>query len=89
MAEDGKYILIFRQSKGNNSLITDDTQVKLRVHNHSIVIYIQYTFHEIPFIGYLVMADDKNTNGNTRWKKTDGQRKINIPPPLPWYYNTK
>ena len=32
--------------------------MKLHVNNHTIVIYIQYMFQEIPFIGYLVMAED-------------------------------
>ena len=56
MAEDGKKSLKFRQSKGNNSSITDDTLMKLHMHNHTMVIYIQYKFHEIPSAGYLVMA---------------------------------
>ena len=81
MAEVEKQILKFRQSKGNNSFITDDTLVKLRVHNHNMVLYIQYTFHEIPFIGYLVMADHENTSGNTGWK--DGRTTPNLyPSPL-------
>ena len=33
--------------------------MKLRVHNHTIVIYIQYKFHYIPSIGYLVMTEDR------------------------------
>ena len=32
--------------------------MKLNVHNHTMVINIQYKFHEISFIGYLVMAED-------------------------------
>ena len=48
----------FRQSKGNNSSITDDILMKLHVNNHTMLIYNQYEFHEIPFIGYLVMAED-------------------------------
>ena len=48
-----------RQSKGNNSSITDDTLIKLQVHNHIMVIYIQYKFHESPSIGYKVMAEDR------------------------------
>ena len=38
--------------------MTDDILMKLHVHNHTIVIYIQYKFHDIPFIGYLVIAED-------------------------------
>ena len=32
--------------------------MKLHMHNHTLVIYIQYKILEIPFIGYLVMAED-------------------------------
>ena len=47
------------QSKDNNSSITDDdTLMKLQERNHTMVIYINYKFHEIPFIIYLVMASD-------------------------------
>ena len=35
MAEDEK-IMKFRQSKGNKSFITDDTLMKLHLHNHII-----------------------------------------------------
>ena len=56
MVEDGKS-LKFRQSKANNCAKTDDPD-KLHVHNLTIVIYIQYKFHNIPSIGYLVMAED-------------------------------
>ena len=46
VTEDGKKkSLKFRQSKGNNSSITDDTLMKIHVHNHTIVIYIQYNIH--------------------------------------------
>ena len=31
--------------------------MKGQPHNHTMVIYIQYKFHEIPGIGYLVMAE--------------------------------
>ena len=55
-------------AKGNNSSITD---------NHTIVMYIQYNFHETPSSGYLVMAEDGKTDG---WK--EGQRQTNIPLPL-------
>ena len=34
--------------------------MKLHMHNHIMVIYIQYKFDEIPFIGYLVIAEDGN-----------------------------
>ena len=58
MTEDGKKSLKFRQSKGNNSSITDDTLMKLNMHNNTMVIYIQYKLQEISFIAYLVMAED-------------------------------
>ena len=46
------------------------------MHNYTMVIYIQYKFHEIPFIGYLDMAEDRQRE---RWTKG---RLTNIPPPL-------
>ena len=55
------------------STITDNSPIKLHMHNLIMVIYIQYKFHEIPSIGYLEMAEDG---------KTDGQRQNNIPPSL-------
>ena len=63
MAEDRKKSFKFRQSKGNNSAITDDTPIKLHMHNPTLIIYIQYKFHEIPSIGYLVMAEDQKSDG--------------------------
>ena len=45
--------LKFRQLKGHNSIITDDTPTKFQVHNLTMVIYIQYKFHESPSIGYI------------------------------------
>ena len=30
----------------------------LRVHSHTMAIYIQYKFHEIPSIGYNFMTED-------------------------------
>ena len=59
--DEDKKSLKFRLSKGNNSSITDDTLMKLHMHN--IVIYIQYKFHEIPSIGYLVMAENGKLEG--------------------------
>ena len=46
----------FRQS--NNASITENTLIKLHMHNHTMVIYIQCKFHESPSIDYLVMAED-------------------------------
>ena len=54
----GKKSLKFRQGKGDYSSIADVTLMKLNVHNHTMVIYIQYKFCEIPSIAYLVMAED-------------------------------
>ena len=56
MSEDKKSSK-FMHSKVNYSYITDDTLMKLHVHNQTKVIHIQYRFQEIPFIGYLVMAE--------------------------------
>ena len=50
--------LKYRQSKGDNSSITHDTLMKLHMHNHTMVMYIQYKLHEIPSISYLSMAED-------------------------------
>ena len=55
MAEDGKKSLKFRKPKGNYSAITEETLIKLHMHNLALVIYIQYKFQEIPSI---VMAED-------------------------------
>ena len=41
----------FRQSNGNNSSITNYTLMKLHMHKHTMVINLQYKFHEIPYIG--------------------------------------
>ena len=32
--------------------------MKLHMHNHMFILYIQYKFQEISLIGYLVMAED-------------------------------
>ena len=61
MAQDYKKTLKNRQSKDNNSVITDD--IPIYVHNLILVIYIQYKFYEIPSIGYLFMAEDQMTDG--------------------------
>ena len=53
----------FRQSKDNNSFITDDNLLKLHVHYHTIVLYIQYKCDEKPSIGYLVMVEDRSKDG--------------------------
>ena len=60
----------FRQSKDNNSSITDDSLTKHHIYNHNIVIYIQYKFQELPFIGYLVMAEDGKFR-HSKGKKSD------------------
>ena len=57
MAEMGQSLKL-RQSKGNNPVITEDSPIKLHVDILIMVTYIQYKFHEIPSIGYLIMADD-------------------------------
>ena len=50
MAEEGNKALKFLQPKGNNSILTDDTLMKLHVHNNTMDIYIQYKFHEISLL---------------------------------------
>ena len=52
------FSLKYSQSKGNNFSISDDTLMKLNVHNNAMLIYIQNKFHEIPSLCYLVMAVD-------------------------------
>ena len=47
------------QSQGNNPSISDNIQMKLHVHNQTMVMHIHYTFHETPFIGSKVMAEDR------------------------------
>ena len=64
MAEDRKKSLTFWQIKGNNSAITDDTPKNLHVHNHTIVIYIRYKFHDILSIGYLIMVEEEKKRKN-------------------------
>ena len=64
-------LIKFKQPKGNYSSIADDTLMKLRVHNSTMVLYIQYKFQEIPFIGYLVMAGDDNKSLKFRQSKDD------------------
>ena len=70
MAEDRKKSLIFWQTKGNNSAVTDDTQIKLHMQNLTMVIYIQFKIHAIPSIGYLVMAEDGKVDGWTEGRTT-------------------
>ena len=67
--------LKFRQSKGNNSFITDGILLKLNVHYSTIVLYIQYKFDEIPSIGNLVMAEDGRMDGQAEGM-TDGCKDV-------------
>ena len=48
MAKDGKKSLKFRQKKGDNSTIPDDSPIKP---HHIMVIYIQYKLHDILYVG--------------------------------------
>ena len=64
MDADEKKSLKFRQSKGDYSSITNVTQMKIHVYSHTMVIHIQYKFHEIPSIGYPVMAEDGKKHWN-------------------------
>ena len=43
--------------------------IKLDMQHIVIVIHIQYKFHEIPFSGYLVMAQDGQMEGRTNMDK--------------------
>ena len=47
-----------RQSKGNYSSRTDNTLINVDVHIHTMDIYTQYNFHDIPSITYKVKAED-------------------------------
>ena len=47
---------------GNDSFMKNDTLMTLFMHNNTIVIYIQDKFHEIRYIGYLVMAEDRQNH---------------------------
>ena len=58
--------------------MSDDSLMKLHVHNSIIVIYIQYKFHEILFISYLVMAGEGRMDRQTENGWTEGQRHTNI-----------
>ena len=62
IAEDVKS-LKFSKSKGNNSAITHDYPIILHVHNITMVIYIQYKFHDFLSIGYFVMAEEGKKDG--------------------------
>ena len=79
----------FRQLKGNNSAITDDTPIKLSMHNLTLAIYIQFKFHEIPSTGYLVMAEDGKKSLILRQLKGNNSAIIdNIPIKLHMHYLT-
>ena len=64
MVEDGINYLNLSNQRAITA-ITDDTPIKLQVHNLTLVIYIQYKFREIPSVGYLVMAEDRKLDGWT------------------------
>ena len=55
--------------------MTDDVLMKLHVHSPNKVIYIQYTgnLHDIPFIGYLVIAEDGRTDAKTDRRKDNAK----------------
>ena len=75
-----KKSLKFRQSKGNNSSITDDNQKKLHIHNHTIVIYIQYKSNVSPSKGYRVMAEDAKQSLKFRQTKGNSSAILNERP---------
>ena len=47
---------ILNQFKGIKSCTTDAIMIKLNVHFYVKTIHKYFKFHEIPFIGYLVMT---------------------------------
>ena len=51
-------LLMLNPYKDNNSCTTDVIMATLNKHLHIMVIYIHIKFHQIPQIGYLVMAPD-------------------------------
>ena len=57
--EDGKNSLIFRQTKGNYSSITNDILMKFHMHNHTLVIFVLYKFNESTSISYLVIVEER------------------------------
>ena len=50
--------------------------MKLHVHHHTMDLYTQYKFHEIPSIAHLVMAEDRKIHLNL------GNRRAIIPTKL-------
>ena len=71
-----------RQSRGINTSIAYEIVMKAHVHQHTMVIYIQYKFHEIAFIGYVDMAEDGKTDERKDGRKDrrmDRQRQTYIP----------
>ena len=66
-------LLNFNQYKGNNSCTTDAILTKLDVRQRNMVIYIYIKFHQIPLIGYFVMAPDGH-DGRTDMEKTISAR---------------
>ena len=71
-------LLILSQYRGNNACITDAILTKLNVHQRIEVIYILIKFHQIPLIGYLVMAPDGRDKQKDEWMDME---KNYIPPP--------
>ena len=49
-----------KANKGNNSCITEAIPTECKIHQCFMVIYISYMFHRIPFIDYLVTAENAN-----------------------------
>ena len=54
--------------------------MKLHMHNHIMVIYIHYEFHELLSLGYLVMTEDRKSDGQTeRWtNRRDNAKPISL-----------
>ena len=62
MAEFGN----FNGSKGKTSCITGDILMQLYIHSQVIMIHIQYKFHEVVVIGYLVMGNFMDFKSSSR-----------------------
>ena len=63
--------LEFRQSKGNNSAITDEVAINLHVHKPNIVMCIQYKLYEILSMCYLVMVSTEREMGGWTERRVD------------------
>ena len=47
------------QPKGDNSSTSGDILMKLHLHHHTMVIYVQYSYYLVSIV-YLIMSEDGN-----------------------------